>query len=187
MDMSKLPRLSNTQSGSQDAEAAPADNPSDAHKRCIPTFTAAGRGQSAARRIQHADVWISIAVRAILLLMYPRFLQWVSSRVFGCRVGWIMPEGKTYTQMPEFWGDLGPTLFGLVLLVEGIALAMARKRFMLMIAFALTTAVATGYNLGYLVLSYSTYGLALVSALAVAFGVYILMYQWKMLQEWRRM
>jgi hypothetical protein len=125
---------------------------------------------------------LTLVVGVIMLLMYPRFLQWVASKLFGTQFGWIMPEGKSYTQMPEFWADLGPTLFGIVLVVEGIALALTRKRGVMIFAFMLTV-LATGYNLVYLVMSFGTYGLAIVSALAVAFGVYIAMYQWKLISS----
>ena len=75
-------------------------------------------------------------------------------------------------------------MFGIVLIVEGIALVLARKRAVVWGAFVLTV-IATAYNIIYLITSYSQHGLALVSALAGLFGVYIAMYQWKMLQMTR--
>ena len=51
----------------------------------------------------------------------------------------------------------------------------------MMFAFCLTV-VATAYNVIYLVMSFNRFGLALISAFAVAFGVYIAMYQWKLIQ-----
>jgi hypothetical protein len=132
------------------------------------------------------DIWISIAVGVILLLMQPRFLLWVSSRIFHTHFNeFIKQDGSgtivPYPQVPEFWGDLGPTLFALVLILEGIALAFSRNRAVLSLAFGLTV-LATAYNAIYVVISYSTYGLALLSALAVVFGVYIARYQWTMLK-----
>jgi hypothetical protein len=53
-----------------------------------------------------------------------------------------------------------------------------------MFALALTV-LTTLYNLGYLVTSFGSMGLAYISAFAVAFGVYIAMYQWNLLKASR--
>jgi hypothetical protein len=173
MDISKLPRLSET------GKHAPAPSPAPDSEPQIPM---AAPVKPEPRSIG-ADVWFSIAIGALILLMYPRFLQWVSSRVFGTHFNEFMLVGKVvpYPQVPEFWSDLGTTSFGLMLIIEGVALALLRRRGVLIAAFGLTV-VVTAYNLIYLVASFSKYGLALVSALAVIFGVYIAMYQWRMLQ-----
>jgi hypothetical protein len=181
MNVSKLPKLTNTQK-EQPAPAAGAQNP--APEETIPQYASAQTPQGTLPQSGVAEVWISIAVGAILLLMFPRFLSWVSSRLFGTHFNpFLAADGSVvpYTKVPEFWGDLGPTLFGVVLIVEGIALMFARRRSVMVFAFALTV-IATAYNLIYLVMSYSTYGLALVSAFAVAIGVYIAMYQWKLIK-----
>jgi hypothetical protein len=168
MDLSKLPRLS------QSDKQAPPPRPAETEptpRRAEP-LPASG-----------PEAWISLAVGVILLLMYPRFMQWVCSRVFGTHFNEFMLDGKVvpYPQVREFWMDLGPTSFAVVLIFEGLVLAFARKPLLVWIAFGLTVAVTT-YNLIYVVASYSKYGLAIISALAVAFGVYIAMGQWRMLQ-----
>jgi hypothetical protein len=54
------------------------------------------------------------------------------------------------------------------------------------VLFALVLTVATTIaNLLYLVMTYGQYGLAVYSALAVAFGVYIALYQWRLYQSLR--
>jgi hypothetical protein len=88
-----------------------------------------------------------------------------------------------YTAQLDFWSDLGITLFALVLLLEGLALAFTRKRRLVMLAFALTV-VTTAYNLGYLIYTFSS-GVAILSALAVAFGGYIAVFEWRLLQQLR--
>ena len=187
MDVSKLPKLSDTQKEQKaqeaNASAAPAATVAPVEPMAV---------QQVDRPHQHthelasssADVWISLAIGALLLLMYPRFLQWLSSRLFGTHFNPFLDAAGNvvpYTKVPEFWGDLGPTLFGVVLIVEGLALALMRKRGVMMLAFGLTV-IATAYNAIYLIMTYNTYGLAIVSALAVAFGVYIAMYQWKLIK-----
>ncbi|CAN5451636.1 hypothetical protein BH09PLA1_BH09PLA1_36630 [soil metagenome] len=174
MDISKLPKLSDTQK-EQPALAAE-QNPVPVAPLAVdrPRFSESNA----------AEVWISLTVGAILLLMFPRFLSWVSSRLFGTHFNpFVAPDGSVvpYTQVPEFWGDLGPTLFGTVLIVEGIALMFARKRVVMMLALTLTV-IATAYNLIYVITSFNPYGLANVSAFAAAFGVYIAMYQWKLIR-----
>ena len=47
------------------------------------------------------------------------------------------------------------------------------------------TVVATGANLVYLVATYGTYGLPILSALAVLFGSMIAVYEWRMLMSLR--
>jgi hypothetical protein len=176
MDLSKLPKLSDTPKRETDATSAP----TVARQSPMPAAPAAG-----------PEVWISIAVGVITLLIYPRFLQWSFSRLFSTPFNEFMKSDGSgmvvpYTQVPEFWSDLGITLFGIVLILEGIALVFARHTFVVWIAFVLTLGMV-GYNLAYVVLSYSTYGLALVSAFAVAFGVYIAAYQWRLLSRSRNL
>jgi hypothetical protein len=181
MDVSKLPKLSNTQEQVRQEQAATAAESSD--QAPVPV-QAVNPPADLPAPPRGADVWISIAIGVVLLLIFPRFLQWLSHRLFGTHFNpFVLPDGTVvpYTQVPEFWSDLGPTLFGIVLIFEGIALALARKPAVVMIAFALTV-LATGYNLVYLVMSYSKYGLALVSALAVVFGGYIATLQWQEIQ-----
>ncbi len=182
MDMSKLPHLSQTKKGEApaslvDAPPLPPPDPSAIAAR----FDREDRG--AMRASVGAEVWISIAVGVILLLMFRRLPQYLSSVMFGTFFapyanadGTIVP----YTSTPDFWSDLGVTSFAIILIIEGLALAMARKRSVVWAALALTCLV-TAYNLGYLVLTLRN-GLAMISAFAVAFGVYIALQQWNLLK-----
>jgi len=178
--MSKLPRLSET-----DRHAPPPPTSQSLPETGYPPqqqYVPEARAVEPARFF--ADAWIGIAVGVIMLLMYPRFLQWVSSRVFGTHFNeFVLNDGTIvpYPKVPEFWGDLGPTSFAIVLIVEGVAMSLVRSRKVLLASFALTV-IATAYNLIYLLMTYSTYGLPLVSALAVVFGVYMAMNQWKTIQ-----
>lgn len=164
MDLSKLPKLSQT--------PVP---PSEQSPPAARTMPAAPVGP---------EVWISFAVGVILLLYYRRFLQWACSRMFGTSFGeFYKPDGTMvpYTQVSVFWSDLGITLFGIALILESLVLAFARRRALIWIVFAFTLGMI-GYNLWYLISSYSDHGLAVVSALAVAFGGYIALHQWGLLR-----
>jgi hypothetical protein len=191
MDMSKLPRLSQT--NRDDAPTPAAGQQATAPLPPSPSPTA-----SDPQPVQRADlgnyepgvggeVWISIAVGAILLLMFRRLLQYLSHVLFGTFFApYLMPDGTDvpYTSTPDFWSDLGVTSFAIVLILEGVALAIGRKRpGVVTVALALTVLV-TLYNLGYLVMTISG-GFPIISAFAVAFGVYIAMYQWNLLKAAR--
>lgn len=135
-----------------------------------------------------AEVWIGVAVGLLLLFVFPRFTQWISSRLFKTHFndfGLDNPDGTRtivpYPSVPEFWSDLGPTLFAFVLIADGIVFGLVRNRTARWLMFAFTCA-ATAYNLIYLVGSYSKYGLAIGSAAAVIIGGYIATYQWSLLR-----
>ena len=194
MDISKLPKLSETQkeqqaqaaADAQIATAQPVDPVEPAPPRDVAPVAYAQNARAEPIDSTAGDVWISIAIGAILLLLYPRFLQWVSWRLFGTNFNQFLDQQTgavvPYTQVPAFWSDLGPTLFGVVLIVEGIALALARRLGVMMFAFGLTV-IATAYNAIYVAMSFNRFGFAIISALAVIFGVYIAMYQWKLIQS----
>jgi len=153
-----------------------------------PPATSASQSFSAEPGAGHGpEAWLSLAIGAFLLLMYPRFLQWLSSRVFHTHFNEFQLEDGTivpYTQVPEFWMDLGPVLFGIVLILDGIVLLATRSRRLLAIAFVLTI-VATAYNAVYVVGSYARSGFAPISFLAAVFGIYIAWSQWRTLQMTR--
>ena len=172
MDLSKLPKLSETPKP-PDPQPPASDPPPQRQNDYVPEPTSVG-----------LEAWLSIAVGAFLLLMYPRFLQWLSHRVLGTSFNPFLDSAGNivpYSQVPAFWADLGPVLFGVVLILEGLVMAFIRRPALVMIVLTLT-ALATFYNLVYLVMSYGRYGLAPISFLAVAFGFYICMYQWKYLR-----
>ena len=224
MDLSKLPRLSKTDTPpppepAADAGAAPpaagfepvlvstTSSPSAGYCRCGAPLRPGARfcdscgtpvsGAASDRPMTFAqpamdggtgaEVWISIAIGALLLLMQPRLMQYAAHKVFGSHFApYLDPQTGAevpYTAQMDFWSDLGITLFAFVLVVEGFALAFARKRAVVMVAFALTV-LTTAYNLGYLVMTFSS-GIAILSAFAVAFGVYIAIFEWRLLNQFR--
>lgn len=210
MDLSKLPRMSQTPATPESpaADAAPPPPPavaSTATTFCLHCGAPLRPGArfcdscgvqapgAAAVPTQDfspgvgAEVWISVAIGALLLLMQPRLIQFLSHKLFGTffspyldnQTGAEVP----YTSQLDFWSDLGITLFALVLILEGVAIALARRRGVILAAFPLTV-LTTAYNLGYLVITFSS-GVALLSAFAVAFGVYIAIYEWNLLRSAR--
>lgn len=174
MDLSKLPKLSNTQ---EQKPLPPVDTP--INPPAEPVMVMSGVGL--------ADAWISIGVGVFLLLWQPRFLQWLSSRLFHTAFNeFLDADGAVvpYQHVPEFWSDLGPTLFGVVLILDGLLL-FTRQRTLIWIAFMLTL-ITTLFNLCWAIGSYSKYSLAPISFLAVIFGGYIASSQWRLLKLTRR-
>lgn len=188
MDMSKLPRLSHTTK--EDAPAAPAADPAPAE----PLAYAGGEPTRPAPREDYrgyepgvgAEVWISIAVGVIVLLMSGRFWQYAFNRG---NFTWTFNDAQgnplAYPQTVFFWGDLAMVAFGFVLVLEGIVLAIARRP--MLVAAAMTfTILVTMLNVSYLIVMMTRgYGLQIMSAFAVAFGVYIALSQWNLLKAAR--
>jgi hypothetical protein len=181
MDLSKLPRLSGKESQAEESTVAPAPA-SEAAPAVPPPQTRTIEPMA----VRGPEAWISIGVGAFVLLVYPRFLQWASSRLFHTRFDEFMLDDKVvpYQSVPEFWMDLGSTLFGIILIINGITLLTARHRGVLAIALGLTVP-ATAYNLIYMIMTFNDYGFAPVSFLATIFGAYIAWYQWGLLRGTR--
>jgi hypothetical protein len=136
-----------------------------------------------------AEAWISIAVGIILLFMAPNIIKFLlSPTAFEQSVNIMDEKGQplAYTKSVFFWGDLAITLFAAVLIVEGLVISLGRKPMLVLGAFILTL-IATALNLFYVAGMMSKgYGFQILSGLAVAFGVYIALYQWKLWNALRR-
>ena len=176
MDMSKLPRLSETQRQQEARAAAVAATPAT-HAAPPP-----GVDYAPASPMENTGpgAWFSIAIGVIVLLLNLRFWQYF---LFRSQFTWTFSDATgnplEYPQTVFFWGDLAMVSYGIVLIVDGLVLAFVRQPAAIMAAFALTM-IATLLNLGYLVVMMGMgFGLQLMSALAVAFGVYIAMSQWR--------
>jgi hypothetical protein len=206
MDLSKLPKLSQSPAPPSDgatSENAAANSPGHS---AAPPRAAAPNSYLPPPTTTLAEAWISLAVGALLLLMVPYTLQYASSKVFHTHFAPFLdpnvpPPAKCdflqfvntsdgtitrvyYRDTAQFFSDLAVTGFALVLIVDGFVLLLARNRPLVIFAFGLTV-LATAGNLYYLVATYSQQGLAMLSALAVAFGVYIAIQQWNLLKSLR--
>jgi hypothetical protein len=173
MDLSKLPKLSQTPKQADNAEPV-SPEPEE------PVVGYRSRRDDSDSSGDRADGYIALVVGAFLLFFFPRFLQWLSHRLFGSHFNpFIDPQGKVvpYTTVPEFWMDLGPVLFGLALVVEGLVVMVRPVRPLLWLVLGFT-GVATAYNVIYFIVSYPRYGFAPISFLAGAFGIYACFQLW---------
>jgi len=183
MDISKLPRLSKTDEPPPAVPEQSGEGAEDRAAQAPPVqplpYDPPGNGTG-------VEGFLSIAIGLFLLFMYPRFLQWASSRIFHTHFNEFQDQQTLaivpYQTLPEFWMDLGPTLFGIVLVLDGLVLSFARRRGLLLVTFAATVLV-TAYNLIYVVISFGKYGFAPISFLAAAFGIYIGWHQWTMVRQ----
>lgn len=193
MDMSKLPRLSETQR-QQEAHAAAvgaAPAPTPPAQAPVPAQPVVDLDHSVG-----AEVWISVILGLIFMFMGWNFARyaiatmtgqtfhtnatWNAGPKAGQEVEYFELEGGTaYTQAGIF-------LFGLALLLEAAAMLIAYtgapfKR--ALVAFALlVTLLATVFNVFVAIKMFAIGIFPLMSALAVAFGGYMAVYEWRMLQ-----
>ena len=188
MDMSKLPRMSQTPPPPPEPSAAP-------QEEGRATGGVAAPGSAYRRELEYgvepapsfAEAWISIAI-GLILLFATYALRLIQFLLSPSTFTWTFSDEKgqpiKYTQTVFIWGDAAMLLFALVLIIDGLLL-FTRKPALIALAFGLT-ALTVATNLFYLVMMMSRgYGFQIASAIAVAFGVYIAIFQWKLLQSLR--
>lgn len=175
MDLSKLPRLSDT--GKQ-APQPPPPEPSvpDApparplHYRTAPREDA-GIGP---------EVFINVVIGALVIYMggWPLIdyiIHATTGRPFGYPV--TGPSGPVpYLQSVFLWQNLGALLFGAALILYGI-LGRSDKVFLSWTVLLLLW-LAAAVNTVAVLTSLSVTGLPILQALCAAFGIYLGMHQW---------
>ena len=236
MDLSKLPKLSQTPPSANNAEASPDPTGATPAKvelfcRCGAPITpgtnfcshcgasysqAVGGGRGARARDDYdgpgplwVEAFLAIAVGLFLLLMSPSGIKYYSAVLSGRaytpfqdpdspdpnkRVDFIRFQDlqtgatidKKYRDMPNyFWSDTVITAFALVLILEGIVLALLRRPWIVLITAVLTVAVTLA-NLIYVCGTFSNYGIAPFSMVAVIIGVLMAAYQFHYYKELSR-
>lgn len=185
MDLSKLPRMSETPPPPSPVHEPDPHSPA-AHPGNVYDTPRVGGG--------FAEGWISIAIGVILLFAYPYTWQWLLSLASGYRAPFLpitlydpntgVTTEISYTQSTFFFGHLCVFAFALVLIFDGLIL-FTRRTSLMTIAFAVTI-VATFMNFIYLIQStMSGAGFQIIPALAVAFGIYIALHQWRLIAMMR--
>ena len=147
-----------------------------------------------------AEVWVSAIVGIILMLVGMNFAKWAITTMAGgtyhTTVNWT--AGPKAGQEVAYWEldgfaalqDCGLFLFGLAMVLEAIVLVVVHsqvraKRPLLAVAL-LITLTATILNLLVSAKLLSAGVLPLMSLLAVAFGGYIIAYEWRLFQHFAR-
>jgi hypothetical protein len=188
MDLSKLPKFSQTKSGDAPQPLMdPSAPPPDADRAPVPEYERAAvereRGPSYSEP-GGPEAWISFAMAALLLLLNPHLTQYLlSPSTFDTKVARSFDAAGNpipYTKTVFFWSDLAITSFAVVMALDALVLLMGRSRTLVAIAFGVTLLAILG-NLLYLLMTFNTYGLPIMSAIAVAYGGYIAIFQWRLL------
>ena len=187
MDMSKLPKLSQT----------PAPPPGETQEPVVAAIPLArnAAGDPHGPASVAAEAWISIGIGLLLLILTPNTVGYFSAKVFHTKFGpypdptqpypakcdfiqYLDGTKEFYRDRLEFWSDLAITAFAITLMLDGVIIARARRPKPVLIVFCVTVAATVG-NLFYLVKTLSG-GLPLISACAVIFGGYMAIYQWNL-------
>jgi len=199
MDVSKLPKLSNTQEQVRQEQAAGPDMPPEpkpvlppADSRVVPY-----QSRDAVTAGVGAEVWLSVILGVIFILIGKSFAAYSFAKLTGnpyhTGVNWVAgPNAGQEVAYPDLQGfvmlnDSAMLLFGLTLLLEAavmgtIVTRFRYKRALVMVALVLAVA-ATGFNLYAVMRLLSVNITPLVSLLAVGFGGYIAVHQWRLLQS----
>jgi hypothetical protein len=177
-----------------------------------------GRPRREAGGFDVGGMWIeallSVAFGLFLLLIAPHGIQYLSSTITGkpftpydhpSEPGqkvdfqrWQDATGaitdyKYRDMFDAFWSDMVITAFALVLIFDGIAMALVRRPWVMLLAGVLIVA-ATLLNLWYAVASFTrtnprtggSYGLPILSMMAVIAGIAMAGYQFRAFADSRR-
>jgi hypothetical protein len=199
MDMSKLPRLSQTNKDDAptpvagQTTAAPPPPPVD---RNVPDYQSRDRAYDPGYSVG-AEVWISAILGIVFMFLGFNFARYMAATLTGgtfhTNVNWT--TGDKAGQEVAYYDLQGGTahtesglfLFGLALVLEALALLAAHsgmpgKRGL--VGFALfVTLLATAYNI-FVVIKLFGLGIApLMSVIAVAIGGYMATYQWRLFKQ----
>ena len=144
-----------------------------------------------------AEVWVSAIIGLIFLLLGRRFaiylLSILSGKAFHTNVNWISGakagQEVGYRELEGFiyYNESAMFAFGLALIFEAAVLAVLNrnipgKRPLIFLAMIIA-GLATAYNLTVALMLFTIGTLPLFSLLAVAFGGYIVVLEWRMLQS----
>ena len=195
MDISKLPRMSETskhappleQAEPQMGAATPQPAPVDY------------RSYDAVRPGVGAEVWLSLIIGLILIMVGWRFARWaiasMTGQPFHTNVNWMAGpkagQEVSYFELEGFtaWTETALFLFGVALVLEAAMLAVVYSRLGGKVALTaialLVTVLATALNLIVAIKLLGIGIMPLMSVLAVGFGGYMAVYEWKLLQQLR--
>jgi hypothetical protein len=145
------------------------------------------------------EVWISAVIGLILMLMGRSFgaylIAMLTGQPFHTHFTW--GEGPKEGQEVGYWelsgftalSDSAVFLFGLTMVLEAAVLALINTRFkakaQLVTVALLFTVLVTAYNAVVALKLMTTGLLPITSLLAIAFGGYIAVFEWRLLQQLR--
>jgi hypothetical protein len=199
MDLSKLPKLSQTAKPSTDAaEPSPiAESRSEPAggafcPTCGSPLRAGARfcdscgaqmGRAPMPR-SGADAWISIAIGVILLFLFPHLIVYLlhpgttQFDAIDAQTGASIP----YAHSAFIWPDIGVTFFCLMLIVDALLMLLIPKRGVAILGLVLAAACAA-LNLFVVIRSMNIIGFQVICAIAIAFSIYIAIQRWSIIRS----
>jgi hypothetical protein len=146
-----------------------------------------------------AEVWLSAIIGAVLMLIGKSFGGWLiaamTGRAYDTGATWAV--GERTGQPVAYWdlegyaalNDSAIFLFGFAMVLEALVLALLNTRFRHKVGLVTTalviTVAATALNLFATAKLLSANVMPLWSLLAVGFGGYIAVFEWRLLQQLR--
>jgi hypothetical protein len=180
MDFSKLPKLSKTaenqpapDEAAEPTEAVPPELPPVVQFPVTASLVSIG----------WAEAWISIALGVLILFIFPNTIHYAMSHAeFDANNSVTDGNGNTipYSSSGFFWSDLGVTIFAAAMILEGIALAAARKVRPLWAAFGLTVAAAV-FNVWVIAHTQALTGFPIFCGVGVVILGYMAFTQWRLI------
>ncbi|MGB7160535.1 MAG: hypothetical protein WBD40_20890 [Tepidisphaeraceae bacterium] len=195
MDMSKLPRLSQTNKDDAPTPIMDPATPSPPRVNDAPYDPPPREREPVDLGYSiGAEVWISVILGVVFMFIGANFARYAAARLTGgqfhTNVNWTAGD-KEGTEVDYFdlqggtaYTESGMFLFGLALVLEAASLLVVHmgapgKR--ALVAFALfVTLLATAYNLLVVFKLFAAGVMPLMTVIAVAIGGYMAAYQWRM-------
>jgi hypothetical protein len=170
MDLSKLPKLSET-----DKHAPPPASAQPPNLDYVPP------ARAREELVAGPEVFINVVIGLILIYMgWPIFdylIHLTGARPFKYPVTDAAGNPMSYPHTVFFWMNIGVALFGVALVLYGLLGRSANRAISgaVLMLLALAAAVCAYATIA----SMSVIGLQLLPALCAAFALYLGMYQWK--------
>jgi len=184
MDLSKLPKMSQTPLPPSNEPAGP--DPLPPSQQRMDAVDAGAGGM----------LWFSVIVGALCMMFGRRsasyFLAKLAGREYHTEINWnIGPNAGQEVAYWDLtggmaWAETGIFLFGVAMILEAVALAIVSSRVggkrPVVVASLGVVVIATIINLVAAFKVFNVGAIPTISGLAVAFGGYMAMYQWKLLR-----
>lgn len=134
-----------------------------------------------------AEAWLSFIIGVMVLFMFPEFRHYLTMHDhmddFYALHTIVDKSGQSilFENSAFFFPEMGLTVFGVVLILDAAVLLRPRYALLLWLTLVLTV-LCVLLNIFAIIKAYDGAGFMLYNALAVAFGGYIALYDWRLLQ-----
>lgn len=135
-----------------------------------------------------AEFWLTLVIGIVVLFMSKEFIDYLrmmhhpedfysAYTIIDTASGSSIP----YENSMFFFPQMGVAVFGVILIFDALTLLRPKWSILVFLALILTIG-GVGLNIFAVIKAYDLAGFQIINALAVAFGGYIALYQWRLLQ-----